>query len=186
MFKKLMAGVLLATLAVTAFASVASAAPTKDIVAKAIAVNARTGQFDTVLTAATCGYFGGAVVDILTSPDKTLFAPTDLAFKKLGQALGLGKAGLNPSNVCSVDSLLGDGTLLTILGYHVIDGRVAYRDAVAAIGTKVPMLLGGKAKITGTPAHLRIDGALIIVKNVRATNGFIHVVNKVLLPPAIG
>jgi uncharacterized surface protein with fasciclin (FAS1) repeats len=126
------------------------------------------------------------VLHILVSPDTTLFAPTDFAFRQLGQALGLGKAGLNPSNVCSVDSILGDGTLLTILGYHVIDGRVAYKDAVAAIGGKVQMLLGGKAKITGTPRFLRIDGALIIVRNVRATNGFIHVVNKVLTPPALG
>jgi uncharacterized surface protein with fasciclin (FAS1) repeats len=187
MFKKLTAGVLLAAVAVTALVpATVSAAPTKNIVEKAIAVNARTGQFDTVLTAATCDYFGGAVVDILVSPDKTLFAPTDFAFRKLGQALGLGNAGLNPSNVCSVDTLLGDGTLLTILGYHVIDGRVAYKDAVAAIGSRVEMLLGGKAKITGTPRFVRIDGALIINENVRATNGFIHVVNKVLLPPAIG
>jgi uncharacterized surface protein with fasciclin (FAS1) repeats len=186
MIKKLLAGVLLASLAVTAFAPAASAAPTKNIVEKAIAVNARTGQFDTLLTAATCDYFDGAVVDILSSPDKTLFAPTDFAFRKLGQALELGKAGLNPANVCGVDSLLGDGTLLNILGYHVIDGRVAYKDAVAALGTRVEMLLGGKAAITGTPRFVRIDGALIIAKNVRATNGFIHVVNKVLLPPALG
>ena len=187
MFKKLTAGVLLAALAVTALVpATVSAAPTKNIVEKAIAVNAATGQFDTVLTAATCEYLDDAVVDILVSPDKTLFAPTDFAFRQLGQALGLGNKGLNPSNVCSVDSILGDGTLLTILGYHVIDGRVAYRDAVAAIGGKVQMLLGGKAKITGTPRFVRIDSALITVKNVRATNGFIHVVNKVLTPPALG
>ena len=36
--------------------------------------------------------------------------------------LGLGKKGLNPHNVCEVDKLLGEGTLLTVLGYHVIDG----------------------------------------------------------------
>jgi uncharacterized surface protein with fasciclin (FAS1) repeats len=186
MIKKILPSVLLASVALTAIVPAASAAPTKNIVEKAIAVNAATGQFDTVLTAATCEYLDGAVVDILVSPDKTLFAPTDFAFRQLGQALGLGKAGLNPSNVCSVDSLLGDGTLLTILGYHVIDGRVAYRDAVAAIGGKVQMLLGGKARITGTPRFVRIDSALITVKNVRATNGFIHVVNKVLTPPALG
>ena len=186
MIRKILASVLLASVALTAIVPAASAAPAKNIVEKAIAVNAATGQFDTVLTAATCDYLGGAVVDILVSPDKTLFAPTDFAFRQLGQALGLGTAGLNPSNVCSVDSLLGDGTLLTILGYHVIDGRVAYRDAVAAIGGKVQMLLGGKAKITGTPRFVRIDSALITVRNVRATNGFIHVVNKVLTPPALG
>ena len=187
MLKKIMAGAMLAALSVTAIIpAVASAAPGTTIVDKAIAVNSRTGNYDTLLTAATCDYLDGAVVDVLSSPDKTLFAPTDAAFRRLGESLGLGNAGLNPGNVCSVDSLLGDGTLLTILGYHVIDGRVAYRDAVSAIGTKVQMLLGGKAAITGTPRFVRIDGALIIAKNVRATNGFIHVVNKVLLPPALG
>jgi uncharacterized surface protein with fasciclin (FAS1) repeats len=186
MIRKMTAGLLLATLAIAALAPVsASAAPTKDIVQKAIAVNGATGDFDTVLTAATCDYLGSTVTDILSSPDKTLFAPTDKAFRQLGLALGLPK-GLNPGNVCKVDSLLGDGTLLTILGYHVIDAKVAYRDAVKASGAKVQMLLGGKARISGNAQHLRIDGADIIAKNVRATNGFIHVVNKVLTPPALG
>ena len=147
MFKKLMAGVILAAVSVTALVPAAvSAAPGTTIVDKAIAVNSRTGDYDTLLTAATCDYLGGAVVDVLSSPDKTLFAPTDAAFRRLGDALGLGKAGLNPSNVCSVDSLLGDGVLLDILAYHVIDGKVNAKTAVSAIGSKVEMLNGDKAE----------------------------------------
>jgi uncharacterized surface protein with fasciclin (FAS1) repeats len=153
-----------------------------DIVGTAVAVNDATGWFDTLITAATCPYLGTTVTDILSSPDKTLFAPTDAAFRRLGQQLGLGKQGLNPHNVCDVDKLLGDGTLLTVLGYHVIDGRVSYKDAVKASGSKVTMLLGGKARITGTWWNLRIDGARIILPNLRASNGYIHVVNRVLNP----
>lgn len=153
-----------------------------DIVGSAVAINDATGWFDTLITAATCPYLGTTVTDILSSPDKTLFAPTDGAFQRLGQQLGLGKKGLNPHNVCDVDTLLGDGTLLTILGYHVIDGRVSYKDAVKARGSKVTMLLGGKARITGTWWNLKIDGARIILPNLRASNGYIHVVNRVLNP----
>ena len=181
---KIVAGLLLGSLAIAAFAPAgAAAAPTQNIVQTAIAVNDDTGKFDTLLAAATCGYLGSTVTDILASPDKTLFAPTDRAFRRLGEALGV-PGGLRPSNVCDVDSLLGAGTLLTILGYHVIDDRVTYREAKSLIGTKVDMLLGGKARIGGRPQAVKIDGALIIVKNVRASNGLIHVVKQVLTPPA--
>jgi uncharacterized surface protein with fasciclin (FAS1) repeats len=181
---KITAGLLLATLALAALApTAAAAAPTKDIVEKAIEVNDATRKFDTLLTAATCSYLGTTVTDILASPNKTLFAPTDRAFKRLGEALGLA-GGLRPANVCDVDSLLGAGTLLTILGYHVIDDSVSYREAKALRGSKVEMLLGGKAKIRGAGPVVTIDGALVIVRNVRATNGYIHVVNRVLTPPA--
>jgi uncharacterized surface protein with fasciclin (FAS1) repeats len=153
-----------------------------DIVGTAVAINDATGWFDTLITAATCPYLGTTVTDILSSPDKTLFAPTDRAFQRLGQQLGLGKKGLNPHNICDVDKLLGEGTLLTVLGYHVIDARVSYQDAVKARGTKVEMLLGGKARITGWWWTLRIDGARIILPNLKAGNGYIHVVNRVLNP----
>ncbi len=188
MFKKLMAGAMLAALSVTAIIpAAASAAPGTTIVDKAIAVNSRTGDYDTLLTAATCDYLGGAVVDVLSSPDKTLFAPTDAAFRRLGDALGLGSAGLNPSNVCSVDSLLGDGVLLDILAYHVIDGKVNAKTAVSAIGSKVEMLNGDKAAITVRGGKLRIDDAVILATDIRASNlGIIHVIQKVMLPPSLG
>ena len=44
------------------------------------------------------------------------------------------------------------------------------------------MLLGGEARITGWWWTLRIDGARIILPNLRASNGYIHVVNQVLNP----
>ena len=63
MFKKIMAGAMLAALSVTAIIpAAASAAPGTTIVDKAIAVNSRTGNYDTLLTAATCDYLDGAVV----------------------------------------------------------------------------------------------------------------------------
>ena len=185
MKRSILAAMLLSSLALASFGPAVSAAPSKNIVETAIAVNEETGKFDTLLAAAQCGYLGTTVTDILASPDKTLFAPTDRAFRKLGEALGV-DGGLRPKNVCSVDTLLGDGTLLTVLGYHVIDDRVTYREAKQLRGSKVEMLLGGKARIGGRPDALKIDGSLIIIRNVRASNGIIHAVKDVLTPPALG
>jgi uncharacterized surface protein with fasciclin (FAS1) repeats len=142
-------------------------------VAVASAVNAKTGLFDTLLTAATCPVFNGAVVDFLDGPEaRTLFAPTDSAFAALG---------LYPSNVCSA---LPAGTLLDILKYHVIEAKVGYATAVSLIGKSATMSNGDQAAITGTWWNLRIDGARVILPNVPASNGYIHVVNEVLTPPA--
>jgi len=187
MFKKSMAGAMLAAVAVTAILpATVTAAPGTTIVDKAVAVNSRTGDYDTLLTAATCDYLDGAVVDVLSSPDKTLFAPTNAAFRRLGAALGLGNAGLNPGNVCTVDSLLGDGTLLDILAYHVIDGNVNAKAATKAIDSRVEMLNGDKAPITVRGGKLRIDDAGILATDIRASDrGIIHVIQKVMLPPAL-
>lgn len=187
MFRKLLAGIVLASVAVTAIVpATVSAAPGKTIVDKAIAVNSRTGNFDTLITAATCDYLGTTVTDILSSPNKTLFAPTDAAFRRLGEALGLGRFGLNPGNVCTVDSLLGDGTLLTILGYHVYDGKVPARQAVKLVDKKVEMLVGGKAEITVRGNKLRIADAAIKATDIRASDqGIIHVISSVMIPPAL-
>ena len=180
---RLMAAALAAAVLLSGLSAGSAAAKGRaDIVGTAVAINDATGWFDTLIAAATCEYLGTTVTDLLSSPDKTLFAPTDWAFQKLGQQLGLGKKGLNPHNICDVDKLLGEGTLLTVLGYHVIDDRVSYQEAVKASPTKVKMLLGGKARITGTWWTLRIDGARIILPNLRASNGYIHVVDRVLNP----
>jgi uncharacterized surface protein with fasciclin (FAS1) repeats len=187
MFKKLMAGVVLAAISVTAIVpATVSAAPGTTIVDKAIKVNSRTGDFDTLLAAATCDYLDGAVVDVLSAPDRTLFAPKDAAFRRLGEGLGVA-GGLNPGNVCSVDSLLGDGTLLDILAYHVIDGKVDAKAATQAVGSKVKMLDGDKAAITVRGGKLRIDDAAILATDIRASDqGIIHVIQKVLTPPSLG
>lgn len=189
MFKKLIAGALLATLALTALAPAAVSAKHnsgKNIVERAIQVNSRTGAFDTLLTAAQCPAFDGAIVAALANTqDITLFAPTDRAFRNLGRQLGLGWRGLNPSNVCDVDAVLETpGALADILTYHVLPSAVSYRQALRAAPTTLTMLNGDGAELRGRWWNLRIDGARIILPNVRASNGYIHVINKVMTLPA--
>jgi uncharacterized surface protein with fasciclin (FAS1) repeats len=174
MLKKLIAGVLLASLAITAIAPVsAAAAGGKNIVERAIQINNVTGQFDTLLKAATCRYFDGAIAKALATTDGiTLLAPTDLAFRELD---------LTKRNVCA--TFKDDpNALANILKYHVIPDVVTYREARQAIGGTVTMLNGETAEVTGSPWNLRIDGARVIVPNVPASNGLIHVVDAVLIP----
>ncbi len=177
MFKKLIASVMLASLALTTVVpATVSAASNKDIVDRVVQLNKGTGQFDSLLAAAQCAEFDGAVVDLLKSPGhKTLFAPTDAAFDVF-----LAENSLTLEALCTPANA---GTLLTVLGYHVIDGAsVTYRDAKRAIGGSVDMFLGGSADITGKPGDVRIDGAKIIRPNKKASNGIVHVVDAVLIP----
>jgi uncharacterized surface protein with fasciclin (FAS1) repeats len=193
MFKKLVAGVLLASVALTAIVPAASAAEgkgqiksNKNAVDRVVGFSANNdGRLDTLIAAVTCEYFEGDVVELLaTASPITIFAPTNYAFRKLGQGLGLGQAGVNASNVCSVDSLLGEGTLLDILSYHVFAGdKIWYKEAKAARGGSIEMFNGDLAAIGGSGNVVTWDGGTVKVKNIRSSNAIIHVVDEVGLPP---
>ena len=153
-------------------------APGGNIVDVAIAANAATGLFNTVLAAATCPYFGGLVVNLLSGEDKvTLFAPIDPAFAELG---------LNAGNVC--DTFEGNPeVLLTILAYHVTDGRRASNSLFNANSWKeVEMLIGGSIStyVDGDMPKIEDNAGnetTVIIPNINAINGYIHVVDGVLI-----
>ena len=180
MIKRLMAGVLLASMAITAIVpATVSAYGGKNIVERAIQVNKLTHQFDTLLAAATCEFFDGAIAEALsTTPGITLLAPTDRAFK----GIGLDKRSVCEAFDGSADAAGEPEDLADILTYHVIPDVVTYREAVNAIGGDVTMLNGDTAAVTGSWWRLKIDDARVILPNVRASNGLIHVVNAVLIP----
>lgn len=195
MIKKMMAGVLLASLALTTAAPAVSAdaegkgkiKSSKNAVERVVGYSANNNdRLGTLIAAVTCDYFDGAVVDLLATTDKiTIFAPTNYAFRKLGRTLGV-PGGLTPANVCTVDSLLGKGTLLNVLSYHVFgDGKVWYKQAKAARGASIPMLNGGLAEIGGKGSHVTWAGGNVKVKNIRSANAIIHVVDEVGLPPLL-
>ena len=155
-------------------------APGGNIVEVAIAANDALGVFNTVLTAAQCDYFEGAVVDILTGEDKvTLFAPTDSAFAALD---------LDASNVCS--TFEGNpNALLTILAYHVTEGRRFSNSVFNGQGNtkQIEMLLGSGyiSTVDGMIYGTSNTDAIGIVGDffdINATNGVIHVIDTVLLP----
>ncbi|WP_310733628.1 fasciclin domain-containing protein [Rubrivivax albus] len=140
----------------------------KDIVQTAIA----TPQFSILVEAVVAA----GLVDALSAPGPlTVFAPTDDAFAALLAELGITK-----------DALLADTALLTaVLTYHVVPGRVLASGVPA--GEAVTTLEGGIFKPTAMAGGLAIsDGrnrvSNIVVTDVLASNGVIHVIDKVLLP----
>mgnify|MGYP002635105863 CR=1 FL=1 len=99
----------------------------------------------------------------------TVFAPTDEAFAALPE--GTVASLLKPEN---------SKKLAAILTFHVVPGRI-YSEAVAA-GAEFTTLQGQKLKSRSNESTVTINGASIVAANIEATNGVIHVIDKVLLP----
>jgi uncharacterized surface protein with fasciclin (FAS1) repeats len=95
----------------------------------------------------------------------TVFAPTDEAFND---------AGITVDNVDSLD----DKFLLDVLTYHVVPGRRKEKSIVGE--DQVPTLNGAKVAVDGIDLN---DGqAEIVATDIEASNGFVHVIDGVLLP----
>jgi uncharacterized surface protein with fasciclin (FAS1) repeats len=115
------------------------------------------------------------LVEALSAPGPlTVFAPTDAAFASLLAELHISK-----------QALLADKALLTtVLTYHVVSGRVL--KAEVPINTPIQSLQGATFTVG---ADLRItDGrgrsAGIVATDILCSNGVVHVIDKVILPPA--
>ena len=153
----------LALVACFAAVSPARAQPTKDIVDTAVAA----GSFKTLAKALAAA----DLVGTLKGPGPfTVFAPTDEAFAKL-------PAG-------TLDNLLkaeNKAMLVRVLTYHVLPGRVMAADVVKVSSAKA---VGGDAlHITVTGGTVMVDNARVVRTDIVATNGVIHVIDHVLLPP---
>ena len=130
------------------------------------AVNA--GQFKTLVAAVQAADLGGA----LSGPGPfTVFAPTDEAFAKL-------PAG-------TVDDLLkpeNRDKLIAVLKYHVVSGKVMAAD-IAGKKANVTTLQGSDISVDAMSGGVMINDATVITADIQASNGVIHVINKVILPP---
>lgn len=129
------------------------------------------GNFTTLVQALTCT----GLVDAVANPDAelTVFAPDDAAFAK---------ANLNAGNICDV---FDTDQLTTILLYHVTDGRRPSPSVIMGRNKSIEMLAGGAIYPEGK-GSLTIDAsnssANIVVPDILASNGIIHVIDFVLLP----
>lgn len=120
--------------------------------------------------------------DALADPDATLtvFAPTNDAFAAALDALGL-----------TAEELLADTeTLTTILTYHVLGDVVTSADIVAAGAEEIPVetLSGEELVVTlGDDGTVGFAGqtAVVTMADLEASNGVIHVIDAVLLPPSM-
>ncbi|GAB4163256.1 MAG: hypothetical protein Fur0021_38240 [Candidatus Promineifilaceae bacterium] len=130
-----------------------------------IAIN--DGRFTTLVAAVVAA----DLVDALSSGEWTVFAPTDDAFAKLG---------LNADNIASSFT---KEELTDILLYHAIAGEINADKALTLLGD-VTMANGQKAGLKYFSGSIYVnDDAKVIIPNVNASNGVIHVVDTVILGP---
>jgi transforming growth factor-beta-induced protein len=146
----------------TASPEPSEAAMAKDIVATAT----EAGSFGTLLSAATAA---GLVETLQGEGPFTVFAPTDEAFAALPEG--------------TLDSLLADPEALKqVLLYHVVSGKVTADQVVG---------LTSADSVEGSPIAIAVkdgsvflnDTAEVVATDVMASNGVIHVIDEVILPP---
>lgn len=130
---------------------------------------ARSGALITLVEAVDAA---GLTEKLAAAGPYTLFAPTDAAFAEL-------PAG-------ALERLLADpeGGLLDILLYHVAEGKT--ESGALADGLRLPTLLDDPLTIARTDGAVTVNGSTVITPDIQATNGVIHIIDQVLLPPGFG
>ena len=123
------------------------------------------GSFSTLIAAAKAA---GLAEALMGEGPYTVFAPTDEAFEALGSTVS---ELLKPENKTKLQD---------ILKYHVVKGRVFARAAVTAGAATT--LEGGRVSIGIDNGRLTANGAGIVLTDIDASNGVIHVIDSVLMP----
>jgi len=148
-----------------------------------IAKVAQKNGFNALLAAAGKAGLSGALSD--DSADLTVFAPTDAAFANLATTLGFASA------TAMVDALPAD-VLAKILSYHVLGTKQLAADLTDGSqvetlysfdGAPATLAVASGSSVTLTDAVL--TSATVTSPNVFASNGVIHVIDKVLVPPGV-
>ena len=150
-----------ATEAVAAETEAMAADAPKDIVDTAVAA----GSFNTLAKLLTDA---GLIETLKGEGPFTVFAPTDEAFAAV------------PAETLA--ALGADKALLTkVLTYHVVPGKVMAADIAAG---DVATVAGPTVKLSIVDGKVMVNDATVVTADVVASNGVIHVIDKVLLPPA--
>lgn len=154
------AGLALAVFATQAFAS-------KDIVDTAVSA----GNFKTLVAAVKAA----GLVDTLKGKGPfTVFAPTDEAFEKLEKK--------KPGTIASLLKPENKSKLVAILTYHVVPGKVMAADVVKLKKAKTVEGSDVKIKVKGNDVY--VNKAKVVKPDIEASNGVIHVIDTVILPPS--
>ncbi len=173
---------LIASLLLGACAPAATPAPTQPPAPTAtpIPATATPAPMDIVDTAVADGRFttlvaavqAAGLVDTLKGEGPfTVFAPTDEAFAKL--PAGTVEDLLKPENL---------ETLKNILLYHVVAGKVMAADVTTLESAET--VLGKSVKIKVDMGNVYINDAQVVITDIETSNGVIHVIDSVILPPA--
>ncbi|NDJ21467.1 fasciclin domain-containing protein [Nostoc sp. B(2019)] len=129
---------------------------------------ANQGQFQTLTRAVQAA---GLTEQLAAQGPNTVFAPTDAAFAALPKG--------------TLDNLLQPANkqqLIRLLAYHVIPGRITSQQLTSG---QVKTVEGTPVKITVNPANntVTVNDARVTQPDIPASNGIVHVVDKVILPP---
>lgn len=127
------------------------------------------GSFTTLVAALQATGLDTTLSD--TNSTFTVFAPTDDAFDLLGDDV--------------INGLLADtDTLSDILTYHVIGSEINANAAIAAAGGQVEMVNGDMIGLSLDGDNLLVNTATVVLTDIETSNGIIHVIDAVLMPPA--
>ena len=176
--KAVLATLGVALVATTALAATAPAAPTQQRAMNETIVGVAAGdaRFSTLVTLVKKA---GLVGTLSAKGPYTVFAPTNAAFAKLKKSA--------PKTYAAVAS---DKALLKkVLTYHVLAKKVPSAAAVAAAkqNASVTTVEGEKIKLSLKSGKLYLNGnSRVIVADIAASNGVIHAINTVLVPPSAG
>ena len=153
---------LIALLLLSAIPFTASADETKDIPS-----NAADSENHNSLVAALD--HAGLVETLSGDGPFTVFAPTDQAFADAGIDLN------------SFDTESENQTLVDILTYHVVSGAVMSSDLTDAGTTDA--YNGDKLSFSVSDTEIKVNDAVVTTANLESSNGVIHVIDKILMPP---
>jgi uncharacterized surface protein with fasciclin (FAS1) repeats len=166
--RPLAAVIVIVALAGSALAGVAAARDSegsrsseKNIVETAVGA----GSFKTLVSLVQQAGLGETLA---TGGKFTVFAPTDAAFSKVPKQT-LSALAANPAQ------------LKAVLLYHVAKGELRAKRVVKRSSIKT--LNGARVKVRVRRGSVKVNNARIVKANVDASNGVIHVINKVLIPP---
>ncbi|EED32875.1 beta-Ig-H3/fasciclin [gamma proteobacterium NOR5-3] len=154
----------------TAFAQAAHHEGGHDDMAKGNIVEIAAGNddFSTLVAAVKAA----GLVDVLSGEGPfTVFAPTNAAFAKL--PAGTVETLLKPEN---------KDQLTAVLTYHVVAGKVMAADVVTL--DSAVTVQGEFVSIEVGDAGVSVDNAMVVVTDIEASNGVIHVIDTVILPGA--
>ncbi|WP_020403346.1 fasciclin domain-containing protein [Gracilimonas tropica] len=129
-------------------------------------------QTDDLSTLVTAVKAAGLVETLQSDGPFTVFAPTNEAFEALPE--GTLDMLLKPEN---------KDKLTAVLTYHVVPAEVMSSDLKN--GMMAETVEGSKAKIKLKDGMAWVDGAKVAMADIDASNGVVHVIDKVILPPSI-
>lgn len=161
MYRYLLAASLVTGVCLTSSATFAAEKAQKNIVETAVAA----GSFKTLVKAIQAA----DLAEVLQGPGPfTVFAPTDEAFAAIPKE--------------TLDALLKDKKqLAAVLTYHVAPGQVMAADVVKLDSAKT--VQGQKVTVKAAQGSVKVNNANVVKTDIVCSNGVIHVIDAVLLPP---